>query len=173
MVPGRVIHGKYGRGSVLRREGSGDNVKLTVTFPDSPEKADREVRKSAKGLTSGRLLIGGHIMSFDPKTLPPTVQAAYRQGPLAWALVVESCLRTGIEDPVKLTDIVFYLHHPERLGRPLLPTETTLIKQWKGFRTLIMPRAIISSSNIGCPRVPMREDTEKDHFQVRQLQTIE
>jgi len=79
-------------------------------------------------------------MSFDPRTLPPSVQAAYRQGPLAWALVIENCLRVGIEDPVKLTDIVFYLHHPERIGRPLLPTETTLIKQWKGFRTLIAPR---------------------------------
>ena len=79
-------------------------------------------------------------MSFDSKTLPPTVQAAFRQGPLAWALVVENCLQVGIEDPVKLTDIVFYLHHPERNGRSLLPVETTLIKQWKGFRTLIMPR---------------------------------
>jgi len=79
-------------------------------------------------------------MSFDPKMLPSTVQAAFRQGPLAWALVVESCLRVGIEDPGKLTDIVFYLHHPERNGRSLLPVETTLIKQWKGFRTLIMPR---------------------------------
>ena len=79
-------------------------------------------------------------MSFDPKTLPPAVQAVFRQGPLAWPLVVENCLRAGIEDPGKLADIVFYLHHPERNGRPLLSTETTLIKQWKGFRTLIMPR---------------------------------
>jgi len=79
-------------------------------------------------------------MSFDLKTLPLTVQTAFRQGPLAWALVVESCLRVGIEDPGKLTDIVFYLHHPERNGRPLMPSEVTLINQWKGFRKLIMPR---------------------------------
>jgi hypothetical protein len=79
-------------------------------------------------------------MSFDPKTLPLTVQTAFKQGPLAWALVVENCLHTGIEDPDKLADIVFFLHHPERNGRPLLSVETTLIKQWKGFRTLIMPR---------------------------------
>ena len=33
LVPGsHVIHGKYGRGLVLRREGSGDNAKLTVSF---------------------------------------------------------------------------------------------------------------------------------------------
>jgi len=79
-------------------------------------------------------------MSFDQKSLPLSVQTAFRQGPLAWALVVESCLQVGIEDPGELADIVFFLHHPERNGRPLLPVETTLIKQWKGFRTLIMPR---------------------------------
>ena len=79
-------------------------------------------------------------MSFDPKTLPSSVQIAFKQGPLAWALVVENCLRAGIYEPDKLTDIVFFLHHPERNGRPLLAVETTLIKQWKGFRTLIMPR---------------------------------
>jgi DNA helicase-2/ATP-dependent DNA helicase PcrA len=34
LVPGsNVRHEKYGRGLVLRREGSGDNVKLTVSFP--------------------------------------------------------------------------------------------------------------------------------------------
>ena len=33
LVPGsHVVHGKYGRGLVLRREGSGDNAKLTVSF---------------------------------------------------------------------------------------------------------------------------------------------
>jgi hypothetical protein len=79
-------------------------------------------------------------MSFDPKTLPASVQAVYRQGPLAWALAVDSCLRVGIEDPIKLADIVFYLHHPERIGRPLQSYEVSLINQWKGFRTLIMPR---------------------------------
>lgn len=39
IVPGsHVIHGKYGRGLVLRREGSGDNVKLTVSFPGFGQK---------------------------------------------------------------------------------------------------------------------------------------
>ncbi|MEO7659737.1 MAG: UvrD-helicase domain-containing protein, partial [Pyrinomonadaceae bacterium] len=33
-----VRHGKYGRGLVLRREGSGDNVKLTVSFPGFGQK---------------------------------------------------------------------------------------------------------------------------------------
>lgn len=33
-----VLHGKYGKGLVLRREGSGDNVKLTVSFPGFGQK---------------------------------------------------------------------------------------------------------------------------------------
>ncbi len=38
-VPGaHVKHDKYGRGLVLRREGSGDNVKLTVSFPGFGQK---------------------------------------------------------------------------------------------------------------------------------------
>jgi DNA helicase-2/ATP-dependent DNA helicase PcrA len=38
-TPGsHVTHEKYGRGLVLRREGSGDNVKLTVSFPGHGQK---------------------------------------------------------------------------------------------------------------------------------------
>ena len=33
-----VRHGKYGKGLVLRREGTGDNVKLTVSFPGFGQK---------------------------------------------------------------------------------------------------------------------------------------
>lgn len=39
LVPGsNVRHEKYGRGLVLRREGSGDNVKLTISFPGFGQK---------------------------------------------------------------------------------------------------------------------------------------
>ncbi|MBX7060028.1 MAG: UvrD-helicase domain-containing protein [Pyrinomonadaceae bacterium] len=39
LVPGtNVIHQKYGRGLILRREGSGDNVKLTISFPGFGQK---------------------------------------------------------------------------------------------------------------------------------------
>jgi DNA helicase-2/ATP-dependent DNA helicase PcrA len=38
-VPGsHVLHSKYGKGLVLRREGSGDNVKLTISFPGFGQK---------------------------------------------------------------------------------------------------------------------------------------
>lgn len=39
LVPGlHVRHEKYGKGLILRREGSGDNVKLTVSFPGFGQK---------------------------------------------------------------------------------------------------------------------------------------
>jgi Superfamily I DNA and RNA helicases len=39
LVPGaHVQHAKYGRGLILRREGSGDNVKLTISFPGFGQK---------------------------------------------------------------------------------------------------------------------------------------
>lgn len=39
IVPGsHVLHSKYGQGLVLRREGTGDNIKLTVSFPGFGQK---------------------------------------------------------------------------------------------------------------------------------------
>ena len=39
LVPGtHVRHAKYGKGLILRREGTGDNVKLTVSFPGFGQK---------------------------------------------------------------------------------------------------------------------------------------
>ena len=76
-------------------------------------------------------------MPFDPKTLPLSVSLAFKQGPLAWMLVVEKARQAGIRDLTKVTDIVFYLHYPDRIGRPLAASETKLINIWKGFRTLI------------------------------------
>jgi DNA helicase-2/ATP-dependent DNA helicase PcrA len=47
VVPGsHVRHEKYGKGLVLRREGSGDNVKLTVSFPGFGQK--KLIEKYAK-----------------------------------------------------------------------------------------------------------------------------
>lgn len=46
-IPGaQVRHEKYGKGLVLRREGSGDNVKLTISFPGFGQK--KMIEKYAK-----------------------------------------------------------------------------------------------------------------------------
>jgi DNA helicase-2/ATP-dependent DNA helicase PcrA len=47
LVPGsHVRHSKYGKGLVLRREGTGDNVKLTISFPGFGQK--KLIEKFAK-----------------------------------------------------------------------------------------------------------------------------
>jgi hypothetical protein len=79
-------------------------------------------------------------MNFDPRRLPPSVYNAYTMGAMAWPLVVEKAIQAGITNVNKLADIVFYLHHPERSGRPLGAGETSLINQWKNFRNLVAPR---------------------------------
>lgn len=78
-------------------------------------------------------------MPFNPNTLPPVVQAAYKQGPKFWPLTVQKALAAAIFDITKLTDMVFYLHYPERMGKPLKPHESKLINKWKAFRTTISP----------------------------------
>jgi len=78
-------------------------------------------------------------MSFDPRKLPLGVYTEYKKGPKFWPLVVKKAMDAAIFDVTKLTDIVFYLHHPERIGNPLKPFETKLINEWKAFRTTIAP----------------------------------
>jgi hypothetical protein len=91
-------------------------------------------------------------MNFDPRKLPPSVYNAYKMGAMAWPIVVDKAIEAGFRDVDRLTDIVFFLHHPERSGRLLGPTETGLINQWKGFRNLIAPRVPASAG-----RIPIRE----------------
>jgi hypothetical protein len=84
-------------------------------------------------------------MPFDPKQLPPSVQAVYKHGVVAWVMIVETAITAGIKDLNKLTDIVFYLHFPERIGKPLKAYEKTLIDSWKGFRTLVSQRLSVKT----------------------------
>lgn len=78
-------------------------------------------------------------MAFHPEHLPTTVYDIYKCGPVAWILVVQSAVQVRITNIDTLTNIAFYLHHPELDGRPLRKDETKLITQWKAFRTLIKP----------------------------------
>jgi len=79
-------------------------------------------------------------MAFNPASLPETVQEAYRLGPNSWGFVLQSAVISGIENLDKLTDIVFFLHHPERKGKWLASNEISLFAEWKKFRDLIAPR---------------------------------
>jgi hypothetical protein len=79
-------------------------------------------------------------MPFDPKRdLPPTVYDVYAHGPIAWMWLVRTAVEEEIYDVDRLASVVFYLHHKERGGRQIDPSETTAIAEWKNWRTLIKP----------------------------------
>lgn len=78
-------------------------------------------------------------MAFSSVNLPMDVREAFHQGILAWPLAVQRALKWGIKDLSKLTDIVFFMHHPERGERALQSHETKLIEEWKAFRYLVKP----------------------------------
>jgi len=59
-----VRHEKYGKGLVLRREGSGDNVKLTISFPGFGQK--KMIEKFAKELA------GPDNVTSQLELVPPT-----------------------------------------------------------------------------------------------------
>jgi hypothetical protein len=79
---------------------------------------------------------------FRVSDLPNNVREAFGMGPLAWPLVVQRAIEAGMRDSAKLANIVFYLHHPERRGQALNPSEPDFKKlssEWKAWRTLIEP----------------------------------
>lgn len=78
-------------------------------------------------------------MAFHPEQLPITVYEIYKCGPVAWILTVQSAVQVKITNIDTLTNIAFYLHHPELSGRRLRKDETKLIAEWKAYRTKIKP----------------------------------
>lgn len=79
-------------------------------------------------------------MAFNPESLPSKVYEAYKLGPAMWPLVVERAIEAKITNVNRVTDIMFYLHHPELKGRSLRSDETGLTNEWKGFREMIRRR---------------------------------
>lgn len=76
---------------------------------------------------------------FRLSSLPRNVQNTFKLGPLAWPAVLQNAIDAGIIDSGELADILFYLHHPERKGRPISKSEPNypqLVKEWKNFRRL-------------------------------------
>lgn len=90
----------------------------------------------------------GGNMSFDPQKLPSKVYQSYKMGVMAWPLTIQQALYSGIHDLNKLTDIVFYLHYPDLVGRSLGPDDTELIKKWKAFRGLVASRRAAHVGNL-------------------------
>jgi hypothetical protein len=83
---------------------------------------------------------------FRLNRLPRPVQDAFTMGPRAWPLAVRRAIDAGLVNLSDLTNIVFFMHHPERMsggeGMALNPREPqfeTLRKEWVAWRTLTAP----------------------------------
>jgi hypothetical protein len=78
-------------------------------------------------------------MSFDPKTLPPTVYEIYQKGSAYWMFTVLTAIQLKITDINLLTNIAFFMHYPELYGRAIRSDEKKLIADWQSFRARIKP----------------------------------
>lgn len=83
---------------------------------------------------------------FRLASLPGPVRDAVAIGALVWPLAVQRAIEAGLRDPDRLADLVFFMHHPERViggvGRALDPAEPQFAKlsaEWKAFRTMVVP----------------------------------
>ncbi|MEZ5593494.1 MAG: hypothetical protein R3F53_23415 [Gammaproteobacteria bacterium] len=70
--------------------------------------------------------------------LPSEVVSAFSKGINNWISHVRIAVKHGITDVFDLTDIVFFLHHPERLGREIETWEQDAIKAWKDIQKRIL-----------------------------------
>lgn len=103
-------------------------------------------------------------MSF-PYDLPGAVRALYQKhknAPALWPLVVQEAVKLGYRSRNQLTDLVFYMHHPERVGKPIQASETSLVAEWKGYRGFV-DSAIPSWSKAAEPSlVQLLEDVDRE-----------
>lgn len=83
---------------------------------------------------------------FRLSSLPGPVREAFNLGPLGWPLAVMRSIDAGRTNLDDLADMVFFMHHPERLkagvGGALSqsdPDFAKLANEWKGWQTLIKP----------------------------------
>ncbi len=106
-------------------------------------------------------------MAFDPKKLPAKVYKAFKLGPGVWPIMIEAAIEENMLDVDELTSIMFYLHHPERLGRPLKSDETGLINEWKAYRKIIKPRVDAAAKSSGSSSgLPTGKQQHKPYYEL-------
>ena len=78
---------------------------------------------------------------FQLKRLPPKVQSVFGQGSGSWRAAVAEAIGAGFRDPNVLADVVFFMHHPERMaagvGKSIDQKEPDFVKlrtEWNQYR---------------------------------------
>ena len=91
--------------------------------------------------------------------LPADVLSEFSKGITNWMNHVRIAVNRGIDDVFELTDIVFFLHHPERMGRKIESWEKDAIKTWNVIRKTILDE-FPSLRNITSPPKLSKEELE-------------
>ncbi len=83
---------------------------------------------------------------FRLTEFPADTRTTFHSGGALWPLAVQQAIKGGVKRVDPLTNLVFFMHHPERMtdgtGRALDPSEANfqrLAAEWTGFRTMIQP----------------------------------
>ena len=81
---------------------------------------------------------------FQLKRLPPKVQSVFGQGSGSWRVAVAEAIDAGFRDPNVLADLVFFMHHPERMaagvGKSIDQKEPDFVKlrtDWNQYRGIV------------------------------------
>lgn len=73
------------------------------------------------------------LLAFKFGDLPSSVQPLVKKGTSAWPKAVDEAIAKGIKDVDKLADLIFFMHHPERVGaggvgKPIDPDEKGAVR---------------------------------------------
>ncbi len=100
---------------------------------------------------------------FDPEIeeefrvddLPPKAREWFLKEAILWPVAIQEAMKGGVRDLNDLTNIVFFMHHRERLsngiGKSLQKSEPNfkrLSQEWKAWRSLIKPILEQSSTSV-------------------------
>ncbi len=90
---------------------------------------------------------------FSLAQFPADTRSTFHKGAILWPLAVTQAIGGGVKGVDDLTNLVFFMHHPERMigttGRALDPKEADfqrLADEWTGFRTMVKPMLTTTSS---------------------------
>lgn len=80
---------------------------------------------------------------FQVDRLPPRVRAQFAKGRAAWRDALSDLIAAGVKNAKDLADLVFFMHHPERVtggrGSLLKPDENAFVKlraEWDLYHTI-------------------------------------
>ena len=110
---------------------------------------------------------------FRLDSLPADVQLLFAKGPSSWLDALDEAIRLGFKDPRSLADMIFFMHHAERMkggvGRLIDPNDDEFIRlrvEWNHYRTIADGR--LDPSAVPGVFLPEQRSDDYEKFVARQ-----